>query len=166
MVVANNTIRLQEIQNHIIADNTIFNNIHQVGLSTLDRVLQRNRKQVYRVPFERNSESVKEQLYEYVQRVLELDAAAIQHVYIYIDEAGFSLAKRRGQGRNIIGHGAIVNVPGQPLAHKAFSITMPTLVPTTLPFSSHSWTHYMASSFQTTRGVDHSSPGMLSSGTT
>ena len=58
MVVANNTIRLGEIQNHINADNTIFNNIHQVGLSTLDRVLQRNRirmKQVYRVPFERSS---------------------------------------------------------------------------------------------------------------
>lgn len=49
------------------------------------------------VPFERNLERVKEQRYEYVQRVLELDAAAIQHVYIYIDEAGFNLAKRRGR---------------------------------------------------------------------
>ncbi|XP_066545881.1 uncharacterized protein LOC136712949 isoform X2 [Amia ocellicauda] len=116
MVVANNTSRLREIQNHIIADNTIFKNIHQVGLSTLVRVLQRNRirmKQVYRVPFERNSERVKEQRYEYVQRVLELDAAVVQHVYIYIDEAGFNLVKRRGQGRTIIGHCAIVNVPGQ-----------------------------------------------------
>ncbi|XP_031688651.1 uncharacterized protein LOC109897194 [Oncorhynchus kisutch] len=37
----------------------------------------------------------------------------VQHVYIYIDEAGFNLAKRSGQGRNIIGHRAIVNVPGQ-----------------------------------------------------
>ncbi|XP_041102761.1 uncharacterized protein LOC121314041 [Polyodon spathula] len=46
-------------------------------------------------------------------KVLELDASAIQHVYIYIDEAGFNLAKRRGRGRNIIGHRAIVNVPGQ-----------------------------------------------------
>ncbi|KAJ8406723.1 hypothetical protein AAFF_G00296390 [Aldrovandia affinis] len=36
-------------------------------------------KQVYRVPFERNSERVKEQRYEYVQRILELDAAEIQH---------------------------------------------------------------------------------------
>ncbi|XP_041118603.1 uncharacterized protein LOC121322555 [Polyodon spathula] len=127
MVVANNTIRLREIQNHIIADKTIFNNIHQVGLSTLDRVLQRNRiqmKQVYRMPFERNSERVKEQRYEYVQRVLELDAAAIQHVYIYIDEAGFNLAKRRGRGRNIIGHRAIVNVPGQ----RGGNITMCTAV--------------------------------------
>lgn len=116
IVVANNIIRLWEIQNHIIADNTIFNNIHQVGLSTLDRVLQRNRirmKHVYMVPFERNLERVKEQRYEYVQRVLELDAAAIQHVYIYIDEAGFNLAKRRGRWRNIIGHRAIANVPGQ-----------------------------------------------------
>ncbi|XP_066549970.1 cilia- and flagella-associated protein 43-like [Amia ocellicauda] len=30
-------------------------------------------------------------------RVLELDAAAIQHVYINIDEAGFNLAKRKGR---------------------------------------------------------------------
>ena len=55
MMVANYTIRLGEILNHIIADNTIFNNSHQVSLSTLGRVLQRNRsqmKQVYRVPFE------------------------------------------------------------------------------------------------------------------
>ena len=44
------------------------------------------------------------------QRVLELDATAIQHIYVYIDGAGFNLAKR-GRGRNIIGHRAIVNVP-------------------------------------------------------
>lgn len=65
----NNTTRPPEIQNHIIADNTIFNNIHQVGLWTLGRVLQHNHiqmKQVYRVLFERNNR-VKEQHYEYVQ---------------------------------------------------------------------------------------------------
>jgi hypothetical protein len=143
MVVANNTIRLGEIQNHIMADNTMFNNIHSVALSTLDRV------------FRRNSERVKEQRHEYVQvstllwiyyhistaythystvircivphhidcsrsvtyglfqRVLELEVAAIQHVYIYIDESGVHLTKRRGRGQNIIGHRAIVNVPGR-----------------------------------------------------
>jgi hypothetical protein len=42
---------------------------------------------------------------------LELDAGVIQHVYLYIDEAGFNLAKR--WGRNIIGHRATVNVPVQ-----------------------------------------------------
>lgn len=42
MVVANNAIRLREIQNHTTADNTIFNNIHQVDLSKLYSVLHCN----------------------------------------------------------------------------------------------------------------------------
>jgi hypothetical protein len=29
---------------------------------------------------------------------VELDAAAIQHVYIYIDEAGFNLSNKNGMG--------------------------------------------------------------------
>lgn len=35
------------------------------------------------------------------------------HEYIFIDEAGYNLAKRRQRGRNIIGQRAIVEVPGQ-----------------------------------------------------
>ena len=35
------------------------------------------------------------------------------HEFIYIDEAGFNLSKTRQRGRNIIGHRAIVHVPGQ-----------------------------------------------------
>ncbi len=35
------------------------------------------------------------------------------HEYIYVDEAGFNLTKRRRRGRNVIGHRAIVCVPGQ-----------------------------------------------------
>ena len=38
---------------------------------------------------------------------------AIPHEFIFIDEAGFNLAKTRRRGRNIIGHGAIIDVPGQ-----------------------------------------------------
>ena len=95
-------------------------------------------------------------------------------VYIFIDEAGFNLAKRRGQGQNIICHRAIVNVPGKrggniiPSIYAAisqkviYSIAIPTLVSTTPPVSSHSWTHHMASSFQPRRGVDQSRPAMLS----
>lgn len=37
----------------------------------------------------------------------------MQLIYILTDEAGFNLAKRKGWGWNIIGHFAIVNVPGQ-----------------------------------------------------
>ncbi len=41
-----------------------------------------------------------------------MDAAEIQHEFIYVDEAGFNLAKTR-RGRNVIGHRPITNVPGQ-----------------------------------------------------
>lgn len=35
------------------------------------------------------------------------------HEFIFVDEAGFNLTKRRRRGRNIIGQRAIVDVPGQ-----------------------------------------------------
>ncbi|XDV41651.1 hypothetical protein PO909_010472 [Leuciscus waleckii] len=69
-------------------------------------------KQLYRVPFEQNSERVKRLRHEYVERVLQMDAEEILHEFIYIDEAGFNLTKARRRGRNIIGHRAIINVPG------------------------------------------------------
>ena len=47
------------------------------------------------------------------QRVLQMNAAEIQHEFIYVDEAGFNLTKTRRQGRNVIGHRAITNLPGQ-----------------------------------------------------
>ncbi|XP_056588305.1 uncharacterized protein LOC130438311 [Triplophysa dalaica] len=116
MVLENNAITLRQIQRKIIENNDMFQNIDRVSLSTLDRALRRNHlrmKQVYRVPFERNSERVKELRYNYVQRVLELEVAAVEHQFIFIDEVGFNLTKRRKRGRNIIGQRAIVEVPGQ-----------------------------------------------------
>ncbi|XP_045564705.1 uncharacterized protein [Salmo salar] len=116
MVIANNCIRLREQQDHIMADNTIFQNVNRLSLSALSRLLKRNRirmKQLYRVPFERNSDRVKQLRFEYVQRVMELEADAVHHQLIYVDEAGFNLAQTRCCGRNIIGHRAIINVPGQ-----------------------------------------------------
>jgi len=41
-----------------------------------------------------------------------MDAEEILHEFIYIDEAGFNLTKARRRGRNVIGHRAIINVPG------------------------------------------------------
>ncbi len=35
------------------------------------------------------------------------------HEQFFVDEAGFNLTKTRRRGRNIIGHRAIINVPGQ-----------------------------------------------------
>lgn len=42
-----------------------------------------------------------------------MDANVIPHEFIFIDEAGFNLTKTSRRGRNIIGHRAIVDVPGQ-----------------------------------------------------
>nr|XP_055037961.1 uncharacterized protein LOC129425918 [Misgurnus anguillicaudatus] len=99
------------------ADNdTIFQNIHSVSISALSCVLARHRirmKQIYRVPFKRNTERVKQLRYDYVQRVMELEADAMGHELLFVDEAGFNLSKTRRRGRNIIGHCAIINVPGQ-----------------------------------------------------
>ncbi|KAL7839610.1 hypothetical protein SRHO_G00262680 [Serrasalmus rhombeus] len=100
MVIANNAIRLREIQSAIIDKHDIFENIQSVSISTIDRVLRKNQmrmKQLYRVPSERNGDRVKELRYQYVQ----------------VDEAGFNLTKGRRRGRNIIGHRATVDITGQ-----------------------------------------------------
>lgn len=70
MVRENNLIRLREIRDKVIADNVNFESIDDVSLATIDRVLRRQKmrmKQVYRVPFERNSARHKDLRYEYVQ---------------------------------------------------------------------------------------------------
>ncbi|XP_045560151.1 uncharacterized protein [Salmo salar] len=130
LVLENDEIRLREIQSHIIQDNTIFNNIQRVSLSTLAHILKRNQirmKQLYKVPFERNSQRNKEVRRAYVDGVLEMDAHAIPHEFIFIDEAGFNLAKTRRRGRNVIGHRAILGVPGQ----RGGNITMCTAISNT-----------------------------------
>ncbi len=70
MVLTNNCITLREIQANIINNDHIFNNIQRVFLSTLGRILKKNQiymKQLYRVPFDRNSERVKHLRNEYVE---------------------------------------------------------------------------------------------------
>lgn len=49
---------------------------------------------------------------EYVQRLMELDADDDHHKLIYLDEAGFNLAKTRRRGRSFIGQRATIQVPG------------------------------------------------------
>ncbi|CAM4573550.1 unnamed protein product [Leuciscus chuanchicus] len=112
MVRENNLIRLREIRDKVIADNVNFENI-DVSLATIDRVLRRQKmrmKQVYRVPFERNSARHKDLRYEYLQ---DITVGRDGHEYLFLDEAGFNLQKRRQRGRNIIGQRAITEVPGQ-----------------------------------------------------
>uniref|UniRef100_A0A1A8EWS9 Tc1-like transposase DDE domain-containing protein n=1 Tax=Nothobranchius korthausae TaxID=1143690 RepID=A0A1A8EWS9_9TELE len=69
-------------------------------------------KHVYRVPFERNLRRVKELRAQYVQTIFDLESLDRSHEFIFVDEAGFNIQKRR-RGRNIIGQRAIVEVPGQ-----------------------------------------------------
>eukprot|EP00064_Thunnus_orientalis_P005943 superscaffoldBa00000599_g5957 len=45
------------------------------------------------------------------QRVLDRDAALVEHELIFTDEVGFNLAEGQGRGRNVIGH--CVEIPGQ-----------------------------------------------------
>src|SRR4029434_2834156 len=57
-----NSVTIKQIKSAITDDQAMFQNIDTVSLATVDRVLRRNElrmKQVYRVPFERNSDSVK-----------------------------------------------------------------------------------------------------------
>ncbi|XP_059404951.1 uncharacterized protein LOC132140157 [Carassius carassius] len=70
-------------------------------------------KQLYKVPFERNSERVKALRYQYVQRIMELEVHETTHILVFVDEAGFNLSKGRRRGRNLIGHRATIDTPGQ-----------------------------------------------------
>ncbi|KAL3973664.1 NLR family CARD domain-containing protein 3 [Sarotherodon galilaeus] len=116
MVIRNNGIKLTEIRHRVLADNVTVANIHSVSITTISRVLKKHQvrmKQLYTVPFERNSEHVKQLRNQYVQRVMEIEGRQTHHIFIFVDEAGFNLAKARRRGRNVIGKRATVNVPGQ-----------------------------------------------------
>ncbi len=158
MVIADNEVKLKDIQSRVVENNLVFGNIAAISISSISLTLAKHRvqmKQLYKVPFERNSERIKELRRQYVQvrlcntvitvhyivcfavnfsinleysrtyskafthtvsdyfqRVMELEANQVPHEMIYVDEAGFNLAKRRRRGRNIIGKRATVTVPG------------------------------------------------------
>ncbi|RXN28936.1 insertion element IS630 putative 39 kDa -like protein [Labeo rohita] len=103
LVRADNAIRLHQLRQKILADRQVFNNINHVSITTIRRILGKHSitmKQLYRVPFERNSDRVKGLRAEYVWRILAMDGAAQPHEFIFIDEAGFDLSKTRRRGRN------------------------------------------------------------------
>ncbi|KAL3969266.1 beta-galactoside alpha-2,3-sialyltransferase (sialyltransferase 4A) [Sarotherodon galilaeus] len=105
MVIRNNGIKLTEIRHRVLADNVTFPNIHSVSITTISRVLKKHQvrmKQLYTVPFERNSEHVKQLRNQYVQRVMEIEGRQTHHIFIFVDEAGFNLAKARRR-RPLIG---------------------------------------------------------------
>ncbi|XP_047662723.1 uncharacterized protein LOC125140009 [Tachysurus fulvidraco] len=82
------------------------------------------------------------------QRVFEMDSMERPHEYIFVDEAGFNLAKRRRRGWKIIGQHAIVEVPGQhggnvtlcaAISNGGFSTIMQPLGHITLTIFLHFW---------------------------
>ncbi|XP_051575674.1 uncharacterized protein LOC127453390 [Myxocyprinus asiaticus] len=116
MVIADNEIKLKDILSRVVEDNLVFGDIAAISITSISWTLAKHRvrmKQLYKVPFERNGESIKELRRQYVQRVMDLEANQVPHEIIYVDEAGFNLAKRCRRGRNIIGKRATVTVPGQ-----------------------------------------------------
>ncbi|CAM4536472.1 unnamed protein product [Leuciscus chuanchicus] len=79
LVRADNAIRLHQLRQKILADRQVFNNINHVSITTIRRILGKHNitmKQLYRVPFERNSVRVKGLRAEYVRRILAMDGAA------------------------------------------------------------------------------------------
>ncbi|XP_058876771.1 uncharacterized protein LOC131731437 [Acipenser ruthenus] len=109
MVVTQNDIRLRDIQQNILGNNETFQGAETISTTTIAHILKRHQismKQIYLVPFQGNEDRVKALRREYVQRMMELDAGVNHHEFIYMDEAGFNLAKRRRRGRNVIGQRA------------------------------------------------------------
>ena len=63
MVIRNNGIKLTDFRDRVLVDNITFRNTHNVSITTISRVLKQHQvrmKQLYTVPFERNSERVKQ----------------------------------------------------------------------------------------------------------
>ncbi len=90
MVRENNAIRLCELQQRIIANRNAFNNINMVSISTLSCILQKHTfrmKQLYRVPFERNSVKVKDLCHDFVH----LWVTLLYILYIEMWDWGFML---------------------------------------------------------------------------
>ncbi|RXN02932.1 hypothetical protein ROHU_021653 [Labeo rohita] len=50
------------------------------------------------------------QLYK---RIMELEGHETTHILVFLDEAGFNLSKGRRRDRNLIGHRATTDTPGQ-----------------------------------------------------
>jgi len=83
MVLANNAITLNQLKANIVNNHVGFNNIHQVSTSTLARIIKKNHiqmKQIYRVPFERNSERVKRLRHDYAEVCIHLSIVILHTV--------------------------------------------------------------------------------------
>ncbi len=83
MVLANNAITLNQLQANIVNNHASFKDIHQVSTSTLARILKKKHiqmKQIYRVPFERNSERVKRLRHDYAEVCIHFSSVILHTV--------------------------------------------------------------------------------------
>ncbi len=70
MVIADNEVELKDIQSRVVENNLVFGNIAAISITSISRTLAKHRvrmKQLYKVPFERNSERIKELCRQYVK---------------------------------------------------------------------------------------------------
>ncbi|XDV31496.1 hypothetical protein PO909_002487 [Leuciscus waleckii] len=87
MVIGNNAIRLREIQQRIIDNDTIFQNIHSVSISALSRSSFREKHKTCKAT-----------------RVMELEADAMGHELLFVDEAGFNTTMCAAISQNGVVH--------------------------------------------------------------
>ena len=86
MVLANNAITLKQLQANIVNNHAILNDIHQVSTSTLARILKKKHiqmKQIYRVPFEHNSERVKRLRHDYAEVCIHFSSVILHTVSVF-----------------------------------------------------------------------------------
>lgn len=79
---------IKQFQGRIIQDDNI------VSLSTLPHILKPNQIKM-----------------KQLHKVLDIEAPAIPDVFMFIDPAGFNIAKTKRRGTNLIGHRATIDVP-------------------------------------------------------
>jgi len=109
MVKEQNDIALKTIQQRMISCNDMFFNIHYINLTTINRVLKRNKismKNLDIIPISRNTPSTIEKRYKYVRECIQNNGECT----IFLDEAGFNLHFQRHRGRNIIWHSFFTSI--------------------------------------------------------
>lgn len=70
MVVVNTAVAPREVQSATLEDNDVIQNINSVNISKIDRFVEKTQmttRQLYKVPFERDVDRVKELWHQYAQ---------------------------------------------------------------------------------------------------
>lgn len=107
MVIADNEIKLKEIQARVVEDNLVFGNIEGISITSISRTLAKHRvrmKQLYKVPFERNSERIKVLRHQYVQVRLSNTVITVLYVVCFAVNYSINLGYSRTYSRYTAKH--------------------------------------------------------------